>query len=170
MKVLIISVSTAMAKRDATYVHTFSLNKELKKYAGTYFVISGSETKKIVFDGNPVLTVDLKTGNYKNKILRLINKTYINFYMLYSVFANINVSSFDIIYERPEPLNFVGMMIAKILRKPMILEVNGILDEEFFYEDGVENKILQKLISKSCYFLLTMQRQRILKLKLRRPK
>jgi glycosyltransferase involved in cell wall biosynthesis len=112
MKVLTISLPTAIAKRDATYVHTFSLNKELKKYVDTCLVIS-------------------------------------DFNMFYSIFANINVSSFDIICERPELLNFVGLIIAKIVRKPLILEINGILDEEFFYEVGIKNKMLQKSISKS---------------------
>jgi glycosyltransferase involved in cell wall biosynthesis len=147
MKVLTISLPTAIAKRDATYVHTFSLNKELKKYVDTCLVISGNETKKIVFEGNPVLMINLKTK--KHTILQFINKIYMNFNMFYSIFANINVSSFDIICERPELLNFVGLIIAKIVRKPVILEINGILDEEFFYEVGIKNKILQKLISKS---------------------
>lgn len=149
MKVLIISVPTTIAKRDATYVHTFSLNKELKKYVDTCLVISGNETKNIVFRDTPLLLFNSKAKKYKNKILRLINKIYINFYLFYSIFANINVSSFDIICERPELLNFVGLIIAKIIRKPLILEINGILDEEFFYEDGIKNKILQKIISKS---------------------
>jgi glycosyltransferase involved in cell wall biosynthesis len=149
MKVLIISVPTTIAKRDATYVHTFSLNKELKKYVDTRLVISGNETKNIVFQDTPLLLFNSKAKKYKNTVLRLINKIYINFYLFYSIFANINVRSFDIICERPEPLNFAGMMISKIVRKPTILEVNGILDEEFFYEDGIKNKIIQKIISKS---------------------
>ena len=149
MKVLTISVPTVIAKRDATYVHTFSLNKELKKYVDTCLIISGNETKKIVIEGNPELMINLKTKNYKNTFLRLINKIYMNFYMFYSIFANIDVSSFDIICERPELLNFVGLIIAKIIGKPVILEINGILDEEFFYEVGIKNKILQKSISKS---------------------
>lgn len=149
MKVLIISVPTTIAKRDATYVHTFSLNKELKKYVDICLLISGNETKNIVFRDTPLLLFNSKAKKYKNTVLRLINKIYINFYMFYSIFANIDVSSFDIICERPELLNFAGLIIAKMIRKPVILEINGILDEEFFYEVGVKNKILQKIISKS---------------------
>jgi glycosyltransferase involved in cell wall biosynthesis len=149
IKALIISMPTTIAKRDATYVHTFSLNKELKKYVDTCLVISGNETKNIVFRDTPLLLFNSRAKKYKNSVLRLLNKIYINFYMFYSIFANINVSSFDIICERPELLNFVGLIIAKIIRKPVIFEINGILDEEFFYEVGIKNKILQKLISKS---------------------
>ena len=64
MKVLTISVPTVIAKRDATYVHTFSLNKELKKYVDTCLLISGNETKNIVFQDTPLLLFNSKAKKY----------------------------------------------------------------------------------------------------------
>lgn len=114
-----------LEKNLATAIHSTSLINEFSKIA--------ESTKIYCFDQNKL--INLNSRNIKkfvisksskiifNKILYLFYSTTISFYLLMR-------KRIDVIYIRHGFNSIIGVILSKIFRKKLILEVNGISENE----------------------------------------
>lgn len=146
MKILYLSLETKLKEFNAQHTHTFSLAKYLSRDNKLFLVVGGVKKSIIQTNNFNILTVKYNPPIFENPIIKFIKLFYNQFYLLFAILTYWD--KYDIIYERCRIGMFTGLMLSKIFGKPLVYELNGILDEEMFEEGHIKNRFLQKIITK----------------------
>ena len=70
------------------------------------------------------------------------------------VFKNIDIMSYDVIYERYYPGILHGLILSHLFTKPLFYEVNGIPGEEIFFNLNLGHKFVRSIVTFLCRFQL----------------
>ena len=156
MKILYLSVGTKMDNYNCEHVHTFSLAKPLALLGNKITLIINGEKIKVINKHN--LEIYISKLYFSKKKESFLIKIYMVIIriprLLLLIFKNIDIKSYDVIYERYDITLFNGLILSLIFNKPLITEVNGIADEEFCIDVNFNHRFIQRIVTFICGFQL----------------
>ena len=156
MKILDLSVNVKMDNYNYANVHTFSLAKRLALLGNKItLIIKGEEIKVINKHNLEIYISKFYFSKQKESFLIGIYRVIIrSSRLLLLIFKNIDIKSYDVIYERYDTGILNGLILSLIFNKPLITEVNGIPDEEYFVDANLNRRFIQRIVTFICGFQL----------------
>ena len=156
MKILDLSVSVKMDIFNAEHIHTFSLANKLALLGHKItLIIKGKEIKVIRKHNLEIYISKFDFSKQKEAyFIRIFSSIAKSFRLLLLILRNLDIKSYNVIYERYYPGILHGLILSRLFSKPLFYEVNGIPDEEMFVDLNLDHKFVRSIVTFLCRFQL----------------
>ena len=155
MRVAMLAMDADLDCIAVSLVHTAMVAKSLQKKMPVRIFVSSKKKKVEAVEGVQIEGVGFEHGRGMGP-LKLLKLAITNAAMLPKLFSESRNT--DIFYERAVIGHVAGLLAARLAGRPLVYEIDGIMDEEICEANGIrEGPLLNNFVRGAITFMLGLQ-------------